>query len=64
MLGVIAELPEDFRLALVAVDIVGLSYREAARLLGTREATITSRLYRARRQVAGALSPTTTSAEG
>ncbi len=64
VLGVIAELPEDFRLALVAVDIVGLSYREAARLLGTREATITSRLYRARRQVAGALSPTTTSAEG
>ena len=26
----IAELPEDFRLALVAVDVLGLSYREAA----------------------------------
>src|SRR5690349_15835636 len=25
----IAELPEDFRLALVAIDVVGLSYREA-----------------------------------
>ncbi len=49
--GAIAELPEDFRLALVAIDIVGLSYREAARILGTREATITTRLFRARRQV-------------
>jgi RNA polymerase sigma-70 factor (ECF subfamily) len=47
----IAELPEDFRLALVAVDILGLSYREAASALGTREATITTRLFRARRQV-------------
>jgi RNA polymerase sigma-70 factor (ECF subfamily) len=47
----VAELPEDFRLALVAVDILGLSYREAARALRTREATITTRLFRARRQV-------------
>ena len=47
----IAELPEAFRLALVAVDIAGLSYREAARLLDTREATITTRLYRARQQL-------------
>ena len=51
----IAALPEDFRLALVAVDIVGLSYREAAKVLATKEATITTRLYRARRQVARAL---------
>src|SRR4051794_40548402 len=48
----IAELPEDFRDALVAVDIVGLSYREAGRLLGAKEATITTRLHRARNQVA------------
>jgi RNA polymerase sigma-70 factor (ECF subfamily) len=47
----IARLPEDFRLALVAVDILGLSYREAARALRAREATITTRLYRARKQV-------------
>lgn len=47
----ISELPEDFRLALIAVDIVGLSYREAAKALHTREATITTRLFRARRQV-------------
>jgi RNA polymerase sigma-70 factor, ECF subfamily len=50
--GAVAQLPEDFRLALVAVDIVGLSYREAAGALRTREATITTRLFRARRQVA------------
>jgi RNA polymerase sigma-70 factor (ECF subfamily) len=48
----IATLPEDFRLAIVAVDVVGLSYREAARALGVREATITTRLFRARNQVA------------
>ena len=48
----IAELPEDFRLALVAVDVLGLSYREAARALHTREATITTRLFRARKQIA------------
>jgi RNA polymerase sigma-70 factor, ECF subfamily len=47
----VAELPEDFRLALVAVDMVGLSYREAAGALGAREATITTRLFRARKQV-------------
>jgi RNA polymerase sigma-70 factor, ECF subfamily len=51
----IAQLPEDFRLALVAVDVLGLSYREAARALKVREATITTRLYRARGQVARAL---------
>ena len=48
----IAELPEDFRLALVAVNVLGLSYREAARAFRTREATITTRLFRARKQIA------------
>ena len=51
----IASLPPKYREALVAVDVVGLSYREAARALGTREATITSRLFRARQQVVRAL---------
>jgi RNA polymerase sigma-70 factor, ECF subfamily len=37
---------------LIAVDVAGLSYREAAKLLGAKEATITSRLFRARGQVA------------
>jgi RNA polymerase sigma-70 factor (ECF subfamily) len=53
----IARLPEDFRLALVAVDVLGLSYREASRALRVREATITTRLFRARRQIARALDP-------
>jgi RNA polymerase sigma-70 factor, ECF subfamily len=48
----IAELPRDFRMALVAVDVLGLSYREAARALKVREATLTTRLFRARGQVA------------
>jgi RNA polymerase sigma-70 factor (ECF subfamily) len=51
----IAALPEDFRLTLVAVDVLGLSYREAARALKVREATITTRLFRARRQVSAQL---------
>jgi RNA polymerase sigma-70 factor (ECF subfamily) len=52
----IAALPDDFRMAIVAVDVLGLSYREAARALSVREATITTRLFRARKQVAGKLS--------
>jgi RNA polymerase sigma-70 factor, ECF subfamily len=51
----IAELPDDFRDALVAIDVLGLSYREAARALRVREATITTRLHRARQRVAGTL---------
>ena len=51
----ISALPDDFRDALVAVDLAGLSYREAAEALGVREATITSRLYRARRRVVRAV---------
>jgi RNA polymerase sigma-70 factor, ECF subfamily len=51
----IAELPEDFRMALVAIDVLGLSYREAARALKVREATITTRLFRARKQVTARL---------
>jgi len=47
----IAALPESYRDVLVAVDITGLSYKEAARALRTREGTIMSRLYRARQQV-------------
>jgi RNA polymerase sigma-70 factor, ECF subfamily len=51
----ISELPDDLRDALAAIDVVGLSYREAAQALGAREATITTRLYRARQRVAHAL---------
>jgi RNA polymerase sigma-70 factor (ECF subfamily) len=51
----ISALPGDFRDALLAVDVVGLSYGEAARALRVREATITTRLHRARQRVAAAL---------
>jgi len=47
----IASLPGDYRDVLVAVDISGLSYKEAARALRIREGTVMSRLYRARQQV-------------
>jgi RNA polymerase sigma-70 factor (ECF subfamily) len=48
----IHELPQEFRDVLVAVDVAGLSYGEAGRLLGVPEGTVTSRLFRARDRVA------------
>jgi RNA polymerase sigma-70 factor (ECF subfamily) len=51
----ISSLPDDFRDALIAIDVVGLSYREAARALRVREATITTRLHRARQRVSRTL---------
>jgi RNA polymerase sigma-70 factor (ECF subfamily) len=53
--GAIATLPPDCRDAIVAIDLVGLSYREAAQTLRVREATITTRLHRTRQQVARAI---------
>jgi RNA polymerase sigma-70 factor (ECF subfamily) len=47
----IAALPDDFRDVIVAVDITGLSYKEAARALRIPEGTVMSRLYRARQEV-------------
>jgi RNA polymerase sigma-70 factor, ECF subfamily len=52
----IAELPERFRLTLVAVDLLGLSYGETGESLGVREATVATRLFRARQLVVGRLS--------
>ena len=52
----IAALPPDFRDALVAIDVAGLSYREAAKAFNVREGTITSRLFRARSRIAKSLS--------
>jgi RNA polymerase sigma-70 factor (ECF subfamily) len=51
----IASAPPQYRDAVIAVDLVGLSYREAAHALRTREATITTRLHRGRQYVARAL---------
>jgi RNA polymerase sigma-70 factor (ECF subfamily) len=52
LLAAIAHLPDDQRDAVVAIDIVGLSYREAGRALGAKEATITTRLHRGRSRLA------------
>ena len=48
----ISELPEHYRDAVVAVDVLGLSYAEAADVLGVPHGTIMSRLYRGRAAVA------------
>ena len=55
----IATAPVPYRDAVIAVDVIGLSYREAARSLRTREATITTRLHRGRQHVARALTAET-----
>jgi RNA polymerase sigma-70 factor (ECF subfamily) len=55
LFATISALPDDFRDALIAIDVVGLSYREAAKALKVREATITTRLHRARQRVAAAM---------
>jgi RNA polymerase sigma-70 factor (ECF subfamily) len=51
LFAAVAALPGEFRDVLVAVDIAGLSYKEAAHALRIREGTVMSRLYRARQQV-------------
>jgi RNA polymerase sigma-70 factor, ECF subfamily len=48
----IAELPPHYRDAVVAVDVLGLAYSEAAGALGVADGTIMSRLYRGRSAVA------------
>jgi RNA polymerase sigma-70 factor (ECF subfamily) len=55
----ISALPPDFRDAVMAIDVVGLSYREAARALRVREATITTRLHRGRQRIARELADQT-----
>jgi len=53
----IASAPPLYRDAVIAVDLVGMSYREAARSLGTRDSTLTTRLHRGRQHVARQLTP-------
>ena len=55
LMAAIAAAPEPYRDVIVAVDVVGLTYRQAARLLRTRQARITSRLSRARQHLARTL---------
>jgi len=51
----IDELPEVFRLVLVARDVDGMSVEETAQILGVRPETVRTRLHRARRQLRAAL---------
>ena len=53
--GTIAELPEDQRHVVAAVDLAGMTYADAALLLGVPAGTVMSRLYRARERIAAAL---------
>jgi RNA polymerase sigma-70 factor (ECF subfamily) len=62
--ALIATLPEPFRDALVAIDLLGLSYREAAQSLHVREATITTRLHRGRLRLARAMEGKGADSEG
>ncbi len=55
LMETIAGAPPVYRDAVIAVDILGLSYREAARALRTREETITSRVHRGRQHIARGL---------
>lgn len=43
------EVPPDFRLVLVMVDLQNLSYQDAAQVLSLPEGTVKSRLYRGRK---------------
>jgi RNA polymerase sigma-70 factor, ECF subfamily len=52
IMAAIASAPAAYGDAVIAVDVLGMSYREAARALRIREATITTRLHRGRHHVA------------
>jgi RNA polymerase sigma-70 factor, ECF subfamily len=47
----IASAPPLYR-GVIAVDLLGMSYRQAARSLATRESTLTTRLHRGRQHAA------------
>src|SRR4051794_10864976 len=51
----IAALPPAYREAVVAVDVVGVPYRDAARALRVSQGTVASRVFRARECLAEAL---------
>jgi RNA polymerase sigma-70 factor, ECF subfamily len=53
----LAQLPDEWRVAVVLRDLEGLSTREAAEIVGVRQAAFKSRLHRGRIQLRALLEP-------
>ena len=62
--GALAQLPADWRDAVVLRDIEGLSTEEAAEIVGVRQAAFKSRLHRGRMRLVALLEPYLTLEEG
>jgi RNA polymerase sigma-70 factor, ECF subfamily len=64
VLGAVHALDQPFRETVVAVDVLGLSYKDAARSLRVPLGTVMSRLARGRERVIGSLEPLPEGARG
>jgi RNA polymerase sigma-70 factor, ECF subfamily len=60
----VADLPENMREALVAVDVLGFTHQRAGRALGVSEETVATRLVRARTRLAADLRPAAVARRG
>ena len=53
----LAELPPEFRMAVILCDIEGFSYEEIAQIMGTSIGTVRSRIHRGRRGLRERIAP-------